>query len=305
MESKEIKKQPKSMSQWKEVWIRLNKSKTAMLGLVILSILVLTAIFADILAPFTYYEQNLAMTREAPGSTFQTVDEEGNQVVYRYILGTDHNGRDILSRIIYGARTSMQIGFIAISFAAVIGGLIGSIAGYYGGRLDNVFMRGIDILLAIPSTLLAIAIVSAFGGSLVNVMIAIGIGNIPRMARLVRGQVMTIREQEFVESARSVAASDIRIIFSHILPNSLAPIIVQATLDVATAIIAAAGLSYIGLGAQPPAAEWGSMLSAGQNYIRSAWWMSVFPGIAIFLTVLSLNLMGDGLRDALDPRLKQ
>ncbi|ABR48043.1 binding-protein-dependent transport systems inner membrane component [Alkaliphilus metalliredigens QYMF] len=294
-----------SRSQWAEVWLRLKKSKAAMLGLTMLIILLLTAIFANYIAPYSYSEQNLTMTREAPGATYTTTNEAGEEITRRYILGTDHNGRDILSRIIYGARTSIQVGFIAIAFAVVIGGAIGSIAGYYGGRLDNLIMRCIDVLLAIPPILLAIAIVSAFGGSLVNVMIAIGIGNTPRMARLVRGSVMSVRENEYIESAKALGASDARIIFNEIIPNALAPIIVQGTLNVASAIIAAAGLSYIGLGAPPPTPEWGSMLSSGQNYIRTAWWMSVFPGLAIFITVLSLNLLGDGLRDALDPRLKQ
>ncbi|MGL4954291.1 MAG: ABC transporter permease, partial [Cetobacterium sp.] len=182
---------------------------------------------------------------------------------------------------------------------------LGAIAGYYGGKLDNIIMRVMDIFLAVPSILLAIAIVSALGPNLLNLMIAVSISSIPRYARIVRASVLSIRDQEFIEAARAIGASDARIIFRHIIPNSLAPVIVQGTLGVANAILSTAGLSFIGLGIQPPAPEWGSMLSGGRQYLRYAWWVTTFPGVSIMITILSLNLLGDGLRDALDPRLKQ
>ena len=281
----------KRRSQWAEVWRRLLKNRTAMLGLVVVVLIIFTAIFADVIAPYSYRSQNLERIAEAPSGD--------------HLLGTDDLGRDILSRIIHGARISLQVGFIAVSISIALGGTLGAIAGFYGGNLDNVIMRVMDVLLAIPSILLAIAIVSAFGGGIVNVMIAVGISYIPLYARIVKASVISVKEQEFIEAARAVGANDLRIIVKHILPNSLAPIIVQGTLGVATAILSAAGLSFIGLGIQPPTPEWGAMLSSGRHLIRTAWHVATFPGIAIMITIFALNLLGDGLRDALDPRLKQ
>lgn len=275
---------------WYDVWRRLKRNKMAMFGLVIILLLVFTAIFADVIAPYGFDDQNLKDRLMAPGA--------------KYLLGTDNFGRDILSRIIYGSRISLQVGFIAVGIAALVGGSLGAIAGYYGGKLDNFLMRIMDILLAIPSILLAISIVAALGPGLVNVMIAVGIGSIPSYARIVRASVLSIRDQEFVEAAKAVGANDFRIITKHILPNSLAPIIVQATLGVAGAILSAAGLSFIGLGIQPPTPEWGAMLSSGREYLRDHWHVATFPGLAIMITIFALNLLGDGLRDALDPRLK-
>ncbi|OPZ56907.1 MAG: Glutathione transport system permease protein GsiD [Synergistetes bacterium ADurb.Bin520] len=223
----------------------------------------------------------------------------------QFWLGTDEFGRDILSRIIYGARISLMVGFISVGIAMCVGGVLGAVAGYYGGRTDNLIMRAMDILLSIPSILLAIAIAASLGPGLFNLMIAVGIAAIPQYARIVRGSVLSIRGQEFVEAARAVGSSDARIIFKHILPNCMAPIIVQGTLGVATAILVAAGLSFIGLGTQPPIPEWGAMLSGGRSYIRDYPYMTLFPGIAIMLTILALNFVGDGLRDALDPKLKR
>lgn len=281
----------KQRSQWAEVWRRLRRNRMAMVGLGVIVVIVLTAIFADFVAPYGFREQNLRLRNNPPSR--------------EHILGTDDLGRDILSRIIYGSRVSLQVGIVAVSIAVIIGGTLGALSGFYGGRLDNVVMRAMDVLLAIPSILLAIAIVSAFGGGLVNVMIAVGIASIPQYARIVRASVISVKEQEFVEAARAVGARDFRIIVKHIIPNSLAPIIVQGTLGVAGAILAAAGLSFIGLGIQPPTPEWGAMLSAGRHLIRTAWHVATFPGIAIMITIFALNLLGDGLRDALDPRLKQ
>ncbi|ACB85968.1 ABC transporter permease [Natranaerobius thermophilus] len=277
-------------SQWAEAWRRLKRNKSAMVGLFLVALLFVTAIFADVIAPYDYAEQNYDAVRESPSSEF--------------LLGTDHLGRCILSRIIHGTRLSIQVGFIAIAISLVSGSLLGAIAGYFGHLVDNVVMRVVDIILSIPPILLAIAIVSAIGPSLTNLFIAVGIGFIPQFARIVRGSVLTLKEEEFVEAAQALGAKNSRIIVKHIIPNALAPIIVQATLGVAMAILSAAGLSFIGLGAQPPAPEWGAMLSDGMRFIRDSWWISTFPGLAIALTILGLNLFGDGLRDALDPRLK-
>ena len=236
-------------------------------------------------------KQNLSQRLQAPSAA--------------HWLGTDEFGRDIFARLVHGTRVSLQVGIIAVGISIVIGGILGAIAGYYGGKLDNIIMRIMDIFLAVPSILLAIAIVSALGPSILNLMLAISISSVPSYARIVRASVLSIRDQEFIEAAKAIGASNTRIIFRHIIPNSLAPVIVQATLGVASAILSTAGLSFIGLGIQPPAPEWGSMLSGGRQYLRYAWWVTTFPGVAIMITILSLNLLGDGLRDALDPRLKQ
>lgn len=280
----------KRKSQWLEVWKRLIKNKAAIVGMVVILIHIFAAIFADVIAPYHFSETNLENTRTAPNS--------------ENWFGTDNFGRDIFSRVVYGSRISIQVGFIAVGVAMVVGGILGSISGYYSGRIDNVIMRLMDVLLAIPGILLAIAIAAALGPGLVNVMIAVGIASIPRYARIVRASVLSLRDQEFVEAARAVGANDFRIISKYILPNCMAPIIVQGTLGVATAILSAAGLSFIGLGIQPPDPEWGAMLSTARIYIRDAWWMAIFPGLAIMITIFGLNLLGDGLRDALDPRLK-
>lgn len=283
----------KKRSQWVEVWRRLKRNKMAVLGLVILIILVLLALFADVIANYdeVVIKQNLAHRLQGPSAA--------------HWLGTDEFGRDIFARLIHGTRVSLQVGIVAVGISIVIGGILGAVAGYYGGKLDNTIMRIMDIFLAVPSILLAIAIVSALGPSIINLMLAISISSVPSYARIVRASVLSIRDQEFIEAAKAIGASNTRIIFRHIIPNSLAPVIVQATLGVASAILSTAGLSFIGLGIQPPAPEWGSMLSGGRQYLRYAWWVTTFPGVAIMITILSLNLLGDGLRDALDPRLKQ
>ena len=280
-------------SPWVEVWRRLKRNKMAVLGLIILIILVLLAVFADVIANYdnVVIKQNLAHRLQGPSAA--------------HWLGTDEFGRDIFARLVHGTRVSLQVGIVAVGISIVIGGILGAVAGYYGGKLDNTIMRIMDIFLAVPSILLAIAIVSALGPSIINLMLAISISSVPSYARIVRASVLSIRDQEFIEAAKAIGASNTRIIFRHIIPNSLAPVIVQATLGVASAILSTAGLSFIGLGIQPPAPEWGSMLSGGRQYLRYAWWVTTFPGVAIMITILSLNLLGDGLRDALDPRLKQ
>ena len=285
-----LEKIPKKQSQLLVTWRRLKRSKMAMCGLAIISLLFITAVFADIIAPYPYAQQNLRETFQYPS--------------IKHLFGTDDFGRDIFSRIVYGARISLEVGVLSVGISIIVGGFLGAIAGYYGGKLDQLIMRSMDILLSIPSILLAISIVAALGPGLVNLMIAVGISSIPRYARIVHSSVLTIRDYEYVEAARAVGSSDLRIIFKHILPNCLAPLIVQSTLGVATAIIVAAALSFIGLGIQPPVPEWGAMLSGGRSFIRNYWFMTVFPGLAIMITVFGLNLLGDGLRDALDPRLK-
>ena len=274
-----------------EVMFRLSKSPLAMFGLAIIAVLVFCAIFAEVIAPYSPIQQDLIHRFETPTAA--------------HWLGTDEFGRDILSRLIYGARVSLQVGFIAVGIALITGGMLGAISGYYSGWLDNGIMRVMDVLLSIPQTLLAIAIVAALGPSLMNLMIAVGISAVPTYARIVRGSVLSIRSMEFIEAARAVGSSDLRIILKHILPNSMAPIIVQSTLGVASAILNAAGLSFIGLGIQPPNPEWGAMLSGGRQYIRDFPHMTLYPGLAIMLTILALNFLGDGLRDALDPKLKR
>ena len=280
----------KKRSQMLEVWRRLRKNKMAMFGLAILVLLVLMALSADLIAPDGYDNQVYENRFASPSGD--------------HPFGTDNLGRDILDRIIHGARYSLSVGIIAVGIAIIVGGLLGAFAGFYGGMVDNIIMRLMDILLAIPSILLAISIVSALGPGLFNVMIAVGISSVPGYARIVRASVIQLKGQEFIEAAKAIGATDWRIIIKHIIPNSLAPIIVQGTLGVAGAILSAAGLSFIGLGIQPPQPEWGAMLSAGRVYIRDNAWMTLFPGLFIMITILALNLLGDGLRDALDPKLK-
>ena len=281
----------KRRSPFVDVLLRLSKSPLAMFGLAIIFVLVFCAVFAEVIAPYSPIKQDLMHMFETPSS--------------EHWLGTDEFGRDIMSRLIYGARVSLQVGFIAVGIALVTGGMLGAISGYYSGRLDNCIMRIMDVLLSIPQTLLAIAIVAALGPSLMNLMIAVGISAVPTYARIVRGSVLSIRNMEFIEAARAAGSSDLRIILRHIIPNSMAPIIVQSTLGVASAILNAAGLSFIGLGIQPPNPEWGAMLSGGRQYIRDFPHMTLYPGLAIMLTILALNFLGDGLRDALDPKLKR
>lgn len=290
----EVKNQRQKRGKFKnlkDMWIRMRRNKLAMVGLFIIISLVLIAIFADFIAPFGFAEQNLQNQFAKPNST--------------NLFGTDNLGMDIFSRIIYGSRISLKVGFISVGIALVLGVAIGAVTGYYGGKVDNFLMRFIDILQSIPDILLAIAILAALGPKLANLMIAVGVGAIPGYARIVRSSVLSIRDMEFIEAAKANGSSDFRIIFKHVIPNCLAPIIVQATLGVAYAIINAAGLSFIGLGLEPPAPEWGAMLSAGRAFIRDHVHMTIFPGLAIVITIFALNVLGDGLRDALDPKLKR
>jgi peptide/nickel transport system permease protein len=250
-----------------------------------------SALFADWLAPYPPNRQNLRNRLQPPSA--------------EHVLGTDNFGRDVLSRIIHGGRVSLTIGFISVGIALAVGGLMGLLAGFYGGALDSVISGIVDVLLALPAFLLALAIVAALGPSIVNVMIAVGVANIPSFARIVRSAVLTVREMDYVAAAGALGSRDGRVMARHIIPNALGPVIVQVSLSLAGAILSAAGLSFLGMGAQPPTAEWGSMLNAARPYIRDAQWTVTFPGLAIVITVLALNLVGDGLRDALDPRRLQ
>lgn len=280
----------KKKSMAKDIIRRLFRNKSAVFGLVIIIVLLVFAIFAEHIAPYGYDDQLLSRRFIPPCND--------------HIFGTDDYGRDIFSRIVYGSRTSLLIALLSVTFSSFIGVILGCIAGFYGGRVDNLLMRFIDILLAIPSILLAISISSALDPGIINLMVAVGVGAMPGYARIVRASVMSERDQEYVEAARSIGAKDFRIILKHILPNVMAPIIVQATMSISVAILTAASLSFLGLGIAPPTPEWGSMLSAGRSYIRDSWYVVTFPGVAIMAAVFGFNLLGDGLRDALDPRLK-
>lgn len=281
----------KGNSMWKYTLIRLRRNYLAIIGFVVLLVLILTAVFAEQLAPFGYADQDYMMIRKPPSA--------------EHFLGTDEFGRDVFSRLIYGSRISLQVGLIAVSISLIAGGAIGATAGYFGGRMDNLLMRIMDVQLAIPTILLAIVISSALGPGLFNLMVAVGITSIPRFARLMRASVLSVKNMEFIEAARAMGASHLRIILMYILPNCMAPLIVQSTLSVANAILFAATLSFLGLGIQPPYPEWGGMLSAARPYLRNSAYLSIFPGLAIMITIVSLNCIGDGLRDALDPKQKR
>ena len=271
-------------------WIRLKRNNKAMVGLVFILLIAMAALFAGVLFPEGYDNQNMDTTLLPPS--------------LEHICGTDNLGRDIFTRLVYGARVSFQIGFVTVGVSAVVGVVIGSIAGYFGGIFDMLIMRFLDIFQSIPGLLLAMAIAAALGSGIINAMIAIGITMIPTYARLVRGSILALRDVEYVDAAKAVTASDARILFKHLLPNVLSPVLVTATLNFASSIIVAAMLSFIGLGAQAPLPEWGAMITSSRAYIRDYWWTVSFPGLAIMLTVISFNMFGDGVRDALDPRMK-
>jgi len=285
--------QLKKRSQFKEVWHRLKRNKLAVISLIVLGLLVLMALFAKQIAPYYYDNQDISVALLAPGEN------------PKFPLGTDNLGRDILSRIIYGAQISLRVGLVAVCISAGVGCVLGAIAGYFGGVIDNVIMRIMDVLLAIPGILLAIAIAATLGPGMTNAIISVGISGIPAFARVVRSSVLSVRDMEYIEAAKAINATSARILLRHITPNILAPILVQATLGIANAILQAASLSFLGLGAQPPVPEWGAMISNGRAYLRDYSYMVTMPGIAIMITVFAINLLGDGLRDALDPRLKQ
>ena len=266
------------------------RQRGAVLGLAILAALALTALAAPWLSPRDPIKTSPREALQAPGP--------------RFLLGSDQYGRDVASRALHGARLSLTVGLISVSIAVGLGTPVGLMSGYYGGRVDGFVMRVVDVLLAFPGILLALAIVSVLSPGLNNVMIAVGLSAVPNYARLVRASVLSAREQLYVEAARALGSRDLSIVSRYILPNVVAPLIVTGTLGLGTAILSAAALSFLGLGSQPPQPEWGRMLSEGRDYLREAWWISTVPGLGIMLTVLAMNLLGDGLRDVLDPRLK-
>ena len=277
-------------SKLHEVWRQLRKNRLAVVALIVLILLVLVAIFAPILAPYPYEKQNAKLSFAPPSS--------------EHLLGNDKLGRDILSRLIYGSRQSLSMGVIAVAIAATIGITIGSIAGYFGKWVDNLFMRLLDIYQAMPMFLLCVALAAVMGPSLRNAIIALGIGTVPGYARIMRASILTVREKEYVEAARAIDASNLNIILKYIMPNAIGPLIVQITMGVGGCIMSGAALSFIGLGVQPPIPEWGAMISDARNYLREYPRLALYPGICVMISVLSCNLLGDGLRDALDPRLK-
>lgn len=271
--------------------VRLLKARFGAFGLITVVILILVAIFADFLAPHDPNRQNYTAILRPPSQT--------------YVFGTDNLGRDVLSRVMHGSRVSLLVGLSSVAFATVVGSLLGLIAGFARGRIDEIVMRVMDALYAFPAVLLALAITAALGPGIMNVIVAIGIVYTPIFARLTRGQVLSVRERDFVTAARSLGAGDARLIIRHVWPNVTAAIIVQSSLSVSFAIIVEASLSFLGIGVQPPTASWGAMLRTGYSYMEIGWWLSVFPGAVIFVTVLALNVLGDALRDVLDPRLSR
>lgn len=278
---------PRPTRRSSTIWKVFRRNKGALAGGGILLVWILAAVVAPRLAP--YDPLGLIGTSRQPPSA-------------AHLMGTDLLGRDVFSRLIFGARLSLAIGLISVAIGATSGSLIGLVAGYYGGRLDSALMRIVDAMLAFPGLLLALVVIASLGPGLINVMLAVGVSSVPLYARLVRGSCLTIREVEYIQAARALGGSDRRVMFQHILPNVLGPLLVLSTLQVGSAILIGSALSYLGMGAQPPTPEWGLMTSDGQPYLAEAWWISTFPGLAIFSAAMAVNLLGDGLRAALDPR---
>ncbi|MBM6382819.1 nickel transporter permease [Paenibacillus sp. ACRRY] len=274
---------------WREAWRTFRRNRLALAGLIIIVFFILLAFLAPYISPYDYKEQVLTDRLQAPSA--------------EHWFGTDDLGRDVFSRVLHGARISLWVGFFSVIGSIIAGALLGLVAGYYGKWADMLISRLFDILLAFPGILLAIAIVAILGPSLQNALLAIAIVNIPTYGRLVRSRVLSLRQEEFITSARTLGANNMRILFRHILPNSLTPLIVQGTLGIGTAIIEAAALGFLGMGAQPPDPEWGKMLSDSRQFLQKAPWTLIFPGLSIMLTVLGFNLLGDGLRDTLDPKM--
>lgn len=279
------------MERWSSFYKQIQKNKMAMIGGYIILFYIIVAIFAPLIAPYDPLEMNLLNKLQPPS--------------LENWMGTDDKGRDVLSRLIYGSQLSLTVGVVSVAIGAFVGIILGLVSGYYGKMVDTVIMRFIDVLLAFPGILLALAIISALGPDLINVMIAVGVFSIPTFARIVRGSTLSTKKMEYVDAIRALGATDFKIMFVHILPNIMSPIIVQGTLRLATAILTAAGLSFLGMGAQPPSPEWGAMLSSGRNFLWNAPHLATFPGLAIAIIVMGLNMFGDGLRDALDPRMKR
>ncbi len=309
-EQLEEARRPAARGARADLWRTLRRARLGMVGIVILAIITIAAIAAPIIAPHDPYQGSLGVSRQCPafttcpnlgGSFARNTATEGS---LEYPLGTDPNGRDVFSRIIYAAQISLIVGVTAVVIGGTVGVVAGLVSGYYGGWSDSIIMRIADVQLAFPFILLAIAIVAVLGGGLTNVIIVLGIGSWVPYARIVRGQVLSAKSQEYVIAARAIGAQDVVVLFRHILPNVITPAIIIATFGVAAAIIGEATLSFLGVGIQPPTPTWGNMLADGRAYVASAWWLATFPGLAIMLTVLSINVIGDWLRDYLDPRLR-
>ena len=279
-------------SQLSLIWHRLRRNRLAMLGLALMSTILLLAVFADVIADYDteVIGMNMMERLQTPSA--------------KHWFGTDGYGRDVFARIIHGSRLSLSLSIISMLIAVAVGSMIGAISGYFGGRVDDVLMRLMDMLLAIPPMLMSISIVAALGRSMINLMLALALAYMPVFARVIRSSILSVKDQEFVEAARACGTSDARIILRHIIPNAVGPIIVQATLAMGSSILTISSLSFMGMGIQPPQPEWGTMLYEGRDLIRTSPYLVIFPGAAIAVSVLSLNLLGDGLRDALDPRLK-
>lgn len=277
-------------SQLKVFWRYFKKSRLAVGGMALILITFFIAASASVLAPYDPGKTDVSTKLKPPSLT--------------HYLGTDQLGRDVFSRMLFGSRVSLSVGFVAVAISICIGILVGALAGYYGRWIDSLLMRFVDIMLCFPSFFLILTVVALLGPSLFKVMVVIGITSWMGTSRFVRAEFLSLRERDFTQAAKALGVKDFRIIFRHILPNALAPVFVTATLDVATAILVEAGLSFLGFGVQPPAPSWGNILTEGRTYIFDAWWLTVFPGLAILITVLSFNLLGEGLRDALDPRLR-
>lgn len=276
---------------WKSAWLALKQNKRAMFGLGFIILLIFVAIFADVITPYGMTEQNLGNALQFPNA--------------QHWLGTDDLGRDLFTRIIYGTRVSLTVGAFSVLLSLIVGAIMGILAGYFQGWIDIVIMRICDVLLSVPSILLAIAIVASLGSSMRNMILAIGISGIPHFARIIRASVMSEKEKEYIEASRALGAVNSRIIFKNIIPNIMSPVIVQSSTGIASAILSAVGLGFIGLGLEASIAEWGTMLSAGRGYIRTHYYLTFYPGLIIILTVLAFNLLGDGIRDTLDPKMRE
>lgn len=281
----------KKLSRSAEVWRRYRKSPTAMIGLAIISVIILSAIFADIIVPYDY-------------GIKQVIPDRLQGPSLKHLFGTDDLGRDLFSRVIHGSRSSLVLGILTTAVATLIGGFLGGICAYYGNRVDNIIMRLLDVITSIPSTLLSLSIVAALGPGIRNLVIAITVSRVPTFARVIRSAVLNIVNQEYIEAAKAGGTRNLRIMLRHVYPNEMSPIIVQCTMSISQLLLQAAGLSFLGMGMQPPAPEWGALLNSARDFMRTAPHLMLFPGIAIVLAALAFNLVGDGLRDAFDPRLK-
>ena len=281
----------KKLSRSAEVWRRYRKSPTAMIGLAIISVIILSAIFADIIVPYDY-------------GIKQVIPDRLQGPSLKHLFGTDDLGRDLFSRVIHGSRSSLVLGILTTAVVTLIGGFLGGICAYYGNRVDNIIMRLLDVITSIPSTLLSLSIVAALGPGIRNLVIAITVSRVPTFARVIRSAVLNIVNQEYIEAAKAGGTRNLRIMLRHVYPNAMSPIIVQCTMSISQLILQAAGLSFLGMGMQPPAPEWGALLNSARDFMRTAPHLMLFPGIAIVLAALAFNLVGDGLRDAFDPRLK-